>query len=790
MTLLDWLIIIVPVVFVLSMGIYSRRYVRGVADFLSAGRLCGRYVICVADVANALSIMGLIAYVEVHYKTGFALAFWNYLTIPVTVFMGLTGYCFYRWRETKAMSLGQFLEMRYNRPFRIVAASLRSISEMLANMIMPAIGARFFIYFLGLPFYINIFGFRIPTFMLLTLLILTVAISIICMGGTLALVITDTIQGMFCYPLLVLFVIFILCKFSWSNEIVPVMLDRVQGESFLNPNDIHNMRDFNLFQVGVGIFALILQRASWIGAGNSSAAKTAHEQKMANLLGQWRGALSTMFYLLIAITIIVLLNHKDFAPMAKTVRDNITLRVSEDIVKDKTIRSEIVAATKAIPEQRHKIGVDAPLSQKHNLDTTYLDVVHKKLIDGNKAALYRDDPAAQPSKDDLIEAEASGNALFQQFRTLFHQMMMAITMRNLLPPGMLGLFCLLLVMAMISTDDTRIYSASLTIAQDVILPLRKTPFTPEQHLWMIRIVAICVGIFFFFGSFFMSQLDYINMYISLMILMWTGGAGPIMIFGLYSRFGTTAGAFSSLISGIVLGISSVFLQRYWPDYIYPFLAKTNMVEPVGNFLSTVSGPFNPIIMWEMNPVKCPINAYEFYFMIMCFTLVMYVVVSLLTCRKPFNLERMLHRGKYAVDGEVKQTMDWSFRNIFSKLIGITPDYSTGDKIIAWGIFTYSIIYQFILAFLVVFIWNRFSPWKIQWWSNYFFVTLLAVPATLALITSVWFGIGGFVDLVNLFRDLKNRIVNPLDDGRVEGNMSLADKAQLEAVDKPKAAKNK
>ena len=791
MSLWDWLIIIVPVVFVLSMGIYSRRYVRGVADFLSAGRLCGRYVICVADVANALSIMGLIAYVEVHYKTGFALAFWNYLTIPVTVFMGLTGYCFYRWRETKAMSLGQFLEMRYNRPFRIVAASLRSISEMLANMIMPAIGARFFIYFLGLPFYINIFGRQVPTFMLLTLLILTMAISIICMGGTLALVITDTIQGMFCYPLLVLFVIFILCKFSWSNEIVPVMIDRVQGESFLNPNDIENMRDFNLFQVGVGIFALILQRASWIGAGNSSAAKTAHEQKMANLLGQWRGALSTMFYLLIAITIIVLLNHKDFAPMAKTVRDNITLRVTEDIVKDKEIRSEIVAATKKIEEQRHKIGIDPPLSQKHNLDTTYLDVVHQKLVDGKKAALQRDNPGVQPSRNDLIEAEASGNALFQQFRTLFHQMMMAITMRNLLPPGMLGLFCLLLVMAMISTDDTRIYSASLTIAQDVILPLRKTPFTPKQHLWMIRIVAICVGIFFFFGSFFMSQLDYINMYISLMILMWTGGAGPIMIFGLYSRFGTTAGAFASLISGIVLGLGSVILQRNWADYIYPWLEKAHLVEPVGNFLATVSGPFNPIIVWEMNPVKCPINSYEFYFMIMCFTLIMYVVVSLLTCRKPFNLERLLHRGKYAVDGEVKQTMKWSFRNVFSKLIGITPDYSTGDKVIAWGIFAYSIIYQFILAFLVVFIWNRISPWKIQWWSNYFFVTLLAVPATLAAITSVWFGIGGFVNLVQLFRDLKNRVVNPLDDGRVEGSMSLADKAQLEAVDeKTQAAAKK
>jgi SSS family solute:Na+ symporter len=146
MGFLDWLIVIIPVGFVVGMAIYSRRYLRGVADFLAAGRVCGRYVISVGDVANALSIIGLVAYVEVHYKTGFALAFWQHLTSPLGVIMGLLGFCTYRFRETKAMSLGQFLEMRYNRTFRIFAAALRSLSEMLANMIMPAVAAIFWGY--------------------------------------------------------------------------------------------------------------------------------------------------------------------------------------------------------------------------------------------------------------------------------------------------------------------------------------------------------------------------------------------------------------------------------------------------------------------------------------------------------------------------------------------------------------------------------------------------------------------------------------------------------------------
>ena len=139
MGIIDWLIVIIPTAAIVAVGLYSRRYIKGVADFLCAGRVAGRYVLSMGDVANALSILGLVAYVEVHYKTGFALVFWNNILLPLGVVMSLFGYCHYRFRETKAMSLGQFLEMRYNRPFRIFASALRSLSEMLTNMIMPAI---------------------------------------------------------------------------------------------------------------------------------------------------------------------------------------------------------------------------------------------------------------------------------------------------------------------------------------------------------------------------------------------------------------------------------------------------------------------------------------------------------------------------------------------------------------------------------------------------------------------------------------------------------------------------
>ena len=53
----------------------------------------------------------------------------------------------------------------------------------------------------------------------------------------------------------------------------------------------------------------------------------------------------------------------------------------------------------------------------------------------------------------------------------------------------------------------------------------------------------------------------------------------------------------------------------------------------------------------MDAVKCPINSYEWYFITMVTTLILYCVCSLLTCKEPYNLDRMLHRGKYAIDGK-------------------------------------------------------------------------------------------------------------------------------------------
>ena len=765
MSWIDWIITIVPTLCVLWLGWHVRRYIVGVSDFLVAGRVCHRYVITTSTMAYAMGLVTLAAYVEVHYKTGFAMGFWNSLLTPVSIMLALTGYCLYRFRETRAMSLGQFLEMRYNRSLRIFSCFLRSIAEMLSNMIMPAIAARFFIHYLGLPAKFTLFGFEIHTFMVIIVITLTMAIGLICMGGTLSIVVTDTLQGLIFFPAILIFIIFILTKFSWTGEIVQVMGDRVAGESFLNPYDVSHLRDFNFFALIVAFTAMMLHEASGV-TGSHNSAVSAHERKMGTILGNWRGAFTSVFYVLIAVAIITILHHANYAQDAKIIRTGIAQNIANELIPDQAERDRFMQEIKAIPANKHRIGVDKPFSHKNSPDEIYFTTAQKNFgLDGE------------------------GSSKTQQFKTIFRQLMLPAAMRHMLPTGLVGLFCLLILLFIISTDDSRIFSASSTLVQDCVVPFYKNGELPmEKHVMLIRLISIGVGVFFLCGSWFMAQLDYIQLYGSLMYGIWLGGCGPMIVFGFYSRFGTAAGAWSSLLCGMFINMSGALLHRNWADRIYPFLEKMGWVDSVGDFLAAVSRPFNPYIVWQMNRLKCPINSYEIYFLAMITSLMVYCAVSWLTCKEPFNLDQMLHRGIYSIEGEKKIKEKWTFRNVFGKLIGITPEYTRGDKILAWSVFCYSFIYKFLISFVLVVILNLLGIWKTAWWGWYFLIVFLVIPGIAAFVTAIWFGIGGTVDLLRMFRDLKNRVANPLDNGMVEGHVAIAEKARLDQIDKDQQEK--
>ncbi|MEN8255196.1 MAG: sodium:panthothenate symporter, partial [Verrucomicrobiota bacterium] len=715
---IDWLIVCVPLLFVGIIGFRTQKYVRGVSDFLSAGRVAGRYVVAVANGEAGMGLISVAAMFEAYYNSGLAYGFWAAIGAPLSMIFMLTGYCIYRYRESRAMTMGQFLEMRYNRPFRIYAGILQATSGVLNYAIFPAVGARFLVYFCGLPVMTSIMGWEVPTFMICMAIFLSAAVLLSSLGGQITIMTTDCIQGILSYPMYIIIGIYLLSRFSWFNDIIPPLLNQPEGQSFINPFDIHKLRDFNIFFVSVGIFGNILNRMAWSGnQGYNSAAKDAHEQKMGGVLGSWRGGFSLMIYALLAICAYAYLNGGHFAKEAAQCRQELAVKAMADATKtfdDASLTEDfekyVATGEESANLEKYIALADAKVAERDaeiHASKKKWGLLKEESVPEAKAV----EPEREKSDPEIARiigakslqgyGEASGKKVSSQtFTTIFGQMRVPMALRSIFPIGLMGMFCALCVFMLLTTDTTYLHSWGGIIVQDIILPIRGKPLTPKQHLNLLRLIIALVALFAFVFSAFFAQIDFIMMFFAITGMIWLGGAGPCIVGGLYWKRGTTAGAFTALTAGSTLAVTGIILQKTWETRIYPWLESKELVGVVAVWLEKLSSPFGDYIIWEMSPTKFPINSQELYFFAILLGVLGYVVVSLLTCKEPHNMDRLLHRGKYRREGEEVKREKLTVRVAFSKLIGINSQYTLGDRILARSVFVYSFVW-FFGSFLII-----------------------------------------------------------------------------------------
>jgi SSS family solute:Na+ symporter len=311
------------------------------------------------------------------------------------------------------------------------------------------------------------------------------------------------------------------------------------------------------------------------------------------------------------------------------------------------------------------------------------------------------------------------------------QMTVPVVLRCILPTGLMGCVCAMMFCALLSNHDTYLLSWGSVFVQDVILPIRKTPLTTRQHLKYLRLAILGVAVFIYFFSLWFRQTQHIYMFFAVTGAIWLGGAGSVVIGGLYWRRGTTAAAYSSLITGSVLAVSGIVLEKAWPA-------------------------FNGGDLF-------PINGQWTWFIAMVSSIAVYVVVSL--CGKPtyFDLDRLLHRRELADGLKTGQPTGPKPKGI-KALLGINEDFSRRD------VFTYSVSLAITTTLATVFIvgtiineyWNVSSDAWATFWFAFVWVTFVIGTSL-----SIWIGVGGIRELPTLFKRLALTKSDDKDDGRAE-----------------------
>lgn len=320
------------------------------------------------------------------------------------------------------------------------------------------------------------------------------------------------------------------------------------------------------------------------------------------------------------------------------------------------------------------------------------------------------------------------------------QMTVPSVLLYLLPAGVLGLFAAAMIFASLATDDTAMHSWGSIFVQDVLMPLHGKPFPPETHIRILRWSVFGVAAFAFTWSMVFPLKDYILMYMLATGTIYLGGSGAVIIGGLYWRRATTAGAWGAMATGATIGVVAVLAQGFWSQltFLHPWIPT-----------------------FPLNGVQIALSAYVS-------SIIVFVTLSLLTSKKPFNLERLLHRGAYANAEDIAAAPETDIKDAavpgWQRRFGINRHFTRGDKTIyflqiGWTVFWFT---AFLLGTFVSLSYGLSPAVWLGWWKF-----VLGISLAVAVITIVWFMIGGIRNYFELVHLLKNEKPDASDDGWVK-----------------------
>jgi SSS family solute:Na+ symporter len=143
-------------------------------------------------------------------------------------------------------------------------------------------------------------------------------------------------------------------------------------------------------------------------------------------------------------------------------------------------------------------------------------------------------------------------------------------------------------------------------------------------------------------------------------------------------------------------------------------------------------------------------------------------------KRVYNMDRLLHRGEYAVEDD-KTEVDVSPVNRIRRILGIGRDFNLKDKFIYLGVLFWTLGLAGLFVFVTI--WNLIFDVSDQWWTNFWEVSVW-VLLIIGTAVTVWLGVGGLMDMKKMFERLRKQDIDVTDDGRAFINEQSASKEEV------------
>lgn len=249
---LDLGIVTFYILFVFFSGYIVKKYVKGIDDYLVAGRSMGFSLGLVSLMCTEIGMITYIYYAELGYKAGFAGLMVAIPPVLAFFILGKTGFVIKALLDMKIATIPEFFSRRYSNGTRFYLGILMAIGGILNFGVFPGIEANFINIITGIP----------ENHILLTMVgLLTIVLVYTFLGGMVSVITTNYVQ----YALLgfgmIVITIIGFGAVGWGNIVKSVTA--TIGEKGINP--FSPTAFSGEFGIGFLLWQLLMQLALLVG---------------------------------------------------------------------------------------------------------------------------------------------------------------------------------------------------------------------------------------------------------------------------------------------------------------------------------------------------------------------------------------------------------------------------------------------------------------------------------------------------------------------------------------------
>mgnify|MGYP002621516584 CR=1 FL=1 len=186
---LDWVIVCAYLLSTLLIGLFVKRYVSNMEDYVVADRAVGSYLGIATMIGTELGLVTIMFSAQKGYTGSLAAFHISLMAAVVILIVGLTGFVVVPLRRMQVMTIPEFYERRYGRGVRILGGFILVFSGIINMGLFLKIGSLFIT---------GITGMAQEESELMLKLVMTALLALVLiytiLGGMVSVVITDYIQ--------------------------------------------------------------------------------------------------------------------------------------------------------------------------------------------------------------------------------------------------------------------------------------------------------------------------------------------------------------------------------------------------------------------------------------------------------------------------------------------------------------------------------------------------------------------------------------------------------------------